>query len=330
MNERTQSINRHGLFAPAIEADREARPGTGRLGLTRTPLAAMALAAAALLLLLTPAVPEVFGASGGSGGSASAELIPNGGFEKGLNDRGEPVAWHTRLTSIIPVPEYEDPENKTGRTGVTLFKCGCGHVWGDVRPWTNLVCPECGHMNVGLEDSGGWYQENHKHVKLGPGRRGKGVRLTLPKHVGEMQGVRVLSRLITAERGAGYEISFDALSKGPHLRVFVEGFRLVPQDRRAKEWLEQQPAEMNPMQIPVRLKRVYRKQINVGAPRQWERVEARFTAPRRYVFDYLMVNLYAYMPGEAAYDNVRLRQLTKRELARFLEDNPGPKDRRLR
>ena len=100
-------------------------------------------------------------------------LVKNGDFEGGLTTRGEPVGWHTRLTSIIPVPEYKDPEHKEGRTGVVHFKCGCGYDWGTVRPFATLVCPKCGHMNTGLEDAGDWYNKNHEYVSLIDGARAR-------------------------------------------------------------------------------------------------------------------------------------------------------------
>ena len=181
--------------------------------------------------------------------------MSNGGFEKGLNEDGEPTGWHTKLTSIIPEPEYTDPENKKGRTGVVHFKCGCGHDWGTVRPWTMLVCPRCRHTNTGLEDSGALYLKNHEYVQVVPGKRGKAIRVTLSRAVGNSQGVRVISQLLNAEPDAGYEIAFDAISTGPHLRVFVEGFREMDGAKHTREWVSTLPPEANPLEQRYRLSR---------------------------------------------------------------------------
>ena len=257
-------------------------------------------------------------------------LLADCGFEKQLNKHGEPVGWHTRLTSIIPIARYNDPQQKKGRTGKYRFKDGCGYDWGSVRPWTMLVCPNCKHVNIGLEDSGDLYLNNHEYVKLVKRRRGNAVQLTLPEAVGNNEGVRVISHLIRAKRGIGYQISFEAKSQGAHLRVFVEGFRLMEKDDTAKAWIKTLPDESNPLNQRTRLKRVYRKQVNAGAPTTWTRFKDRFVAPRHYQFDYMFVTLYAYLPGKAWYDNVVLRKLTRAEQTQYLQQHPGPKNRRLR
>ena len=271
-----------------------------------------------LLALMTSGPPALAG-----------NLLSNGGFEKGLTEEGEPEGWHTRLTGIIPVPQYEDPENKKGRTGVTHFECGCGHDWGTVRPWAQLWCPKCGQMNIGLEDSGELYLKNHEFVGLVNGRSGRGMGFRLNKAVGEVQGVRVISDLVEAESEAGYEISFDAISQGPVPRVFVECFRRIPGDTEAAEWVSKLPPDSNPLKQGVRLKRVFRKQVAAESPRTWTRFSEQFVPPKRYRFDAMFVTLYAYMPGEAAYDNVVLRKLSRAELAVYLKSTPQPKDPRF-
>ena len=259
-------------------------------------------------------------------------LLQNGDFEKGLTKAKEPIGWHTRLTSIIPLPEYTDPEHKKGRTGVTHFKCGCGHDWGTVRPWTMLFCPQCKHLNTGLEDSGAAYLKNHESVSLikNKNERNRFLSFNLSKEVGENQGVRVISRLLRAQRGAGYEISFDAVSYGPRLRVFVECFRIDQDDEQAKQWVASLPGESNPLKLNMRLKHVYRKHVNAGQPGQWQRFSEQFAAPKRYQFDYMFVTLYAYMPGKAEYDNVVLRKLSQRELADYWRERGQPEEERLR
>lgn len=258
-------------------------------------------------------------------------LLTNGDFEDPWTEAGQPPGWHIKITSIIPEPEYEDPINKKGRTGKVNFICGCGHDWGTVRPWTNLVCPQCQRMNIGLEDAGTLYDDNEKYIASVSGRKGKGIGINLVPEVGNNEGIRVISKLIKARRGAGYEISFDARKTGDAtLRVFVEGFRLETDDDEAKTWAATLPAEVNPLKLTTRLKRVFRKHINAGGTAEWKRYGEYFVAPQRSQFDYMFVTLYGYLPGEGAFDNVVLRQLSDKERAKFLEENPGPKDERLR
>ena len=236
-------------------------------------------------------------------------LLVNGGFEQGLSDDDEPVGWHTRLTGVIAIPQYADPVNKKGRTGVVQFRCGCGYDWGTVRPWAMLVCPQCKHMNPGLEDSGDRYLQNHKHI--GIVRRGyrKAIGMKLSEAVGNVQGVRAISSLVTAKRGEGYEIRADAISGGSHLRIFVEGFRKVSLDDQTLQWLQSLPVEANPYGQTYRLQRVFRKQINIETPGAWQTFSQHFVPRKRYLFDVMFVTLYAYRPGEAAFDNVVIRQL---------------------
>ena len=100
-------------------------------------------------------------------------LLKNGGFEDWPKDAVQPPGWHTLLTSIIPIPEYKDPQNKQGRTGRVDFKDGCGYIWGTVRPWAGLFCPKCKHLNIGLEDAGDMYFDNHEYVRSARGKTGK-------------------------------------------------------------------------------------------------------------------------------------------------------------
>jgi len=257
-------------------------------------------------------------------------LLSNGKFDRWSERTGEPEDWHTRITSVIPIPEYADPANKKGRTGVTRFKCGCGYMWGTVRPWTNLVCPQCRQMNHGLEDSAAIYDRNYESVEPVRGKSGKAAGMKLSTPVGNNQGVRVISKLVKAERGAGYKISFDAKSSGSHLRVFVEGFELKSKDRNAREWVKTLDVKSNPWTFTTRLKRRYRHQVNVGKPGKWQHFSSTFAAQKRYQYDYMFVTLYAYLPGEAAYDNVVLRKLTSGELKAHYKERGRPRDKRLR
>lgn len=267
----------------------------------------------------------------GAARADSPNQLKNGDFERSIESPGgEPFGWHTKIIGVIPIPEYLDPERKKGRTGKYEFKCGCGHIWGNIRPWAYLYCPECGRLNVGLEDSGDLYADNETCVQLGAGKSGNGLVYKLPTAIGNNEGVRVVSDLIKAEPGAGYEISFDTKAVKSHVRLFVECFREETGDMQSTEWIKTLPAKSNPLRQSVRLKRVFRKHIDAGTPAAWTRFSEKFVAPDRYAFDCMYVSLYAYLPGEAAFDNVVLRKLTPRELAAFKAQNPGPKDKRLR
>jgi hypothetical protein len=258
-------------------------------------------------------------------------LLKNGNFEQGMDTTtGEPVGWHSKIIGVIPIPEYLDPERKKGRTGKYSFKCGCGHIWGNVRPWAYLYCPECARLNVGLEDSGDLYADNETCVEIGSGKSGRGLAYKLPTAIGNNEGVRVVSDLIKAEPGAGYEINFDTRASKSHVRLFVECFREETGDDKATEWVKTLPPKANPLKQTIRLKRVFRKHIDAGTPAAWTHFSETFVAPDRYQFDCMYVSLYAYLPGEAAFDNVVLRKLTPAELATHKKANPGPKDKRLR
>ncbi|MCX5660462.1 MAG: hypothetical protein NTW19_12170 [Planctomycetota bacterium] len=285
---------------------------------TALPLSRALALLAILLSLAAPALAQ--------------NLVTNGDFESAGASTDEPRGWHTHITSFIPIPEYRDPEHKQGRTGVYHFKCGCGHDWGTVRPWALLVCPQCKHAVTGLEDSGDWYQKNDECVTVGgPGSKsGHALIYRLPEAVGNNQGVRALSDPIRVKRGEGFDISFDTKASGAHCRVFVEGFRLENDDKAAQAWVKTLPPESNPLKQTTRLKRVFRQSVNANTPGEWTTFREQFVSEGRYAFDVLIVNLYAYLPGEAGYDNVVLRRLTPAEMSKYRQDNPPSEDERLR
>src|SRR5690606_31794574 len=65
------------------------------------------------------------------------------------------------------------------------------------------------------------------------------------------------------------------------------------------------------------IEKVFRKQIHCENPQQWTGFETIALAPERYEFDYVAVTLYAFMPGDVWYDNVRLVPMTDREIEAF-------------
>ena len=46
-------------------------------------------------------------------------------------------------------------------------------------------------------------------------------------------------------------------------------------------------------------------------------------------FDFMVVNLYGYMPGELWYDNVSVRPMTEKEMANYQSTTPKPADKRF-
>lgn len=292
---------------------------------SRRLLAALALALLATLVFAPPALAQ--------------NLVVNGDFESSGGSADEPRGWHTHITSFTPLPEYRDPENKKGRTGKYHFKCGCGADWGMVRPWALLVCPNCKHAITGLEDSGDWYQKNNECVSVGSyAGRPHALIYRLPEAVGNNQGVRALSEPIKVSRGEGFEVSFDAIAKGAHCRVFVEGFRLERDDKEAQAFAKTLSPESNPLKQTFRLRRNFRQSINAQTPGQWTTFREQFIPEGRQVgenpdtkySDVLIVNLYAYLPGEAAYDNVVIRRLTSAEVAKVRQEEAQEDDVRRR
>lgn len=284
---------------------------------TRRPLTLIALMIAALFL--AGAAPNV------------KNLVTNGDFERGTNKQDEPNGWHTRITGYTSTPEYEDPANKKGRTGVINFRCACGHEWGTTRPWTGLLCPKCKQMVVDLEESAGFYAKNFESVKLISRGNGKAVGVTMDGNVGGNQGVRVMSALMKAQRGGGYEMGFEALSDGKaSIRVFLEGFRLVEDDEKATELLAKLPPECNPYKLTGRIKRVFRIHVNAEQPGRWTAFKEQGVPPKRSEFDLMLVNLYSYMPdAQAAFDNVFVRQLSQAEVDKFRKER-GARDERFK
>ena len=78
---------------------------------------------ALVLLLAAPALAQ--------------NMLVNGDFEKGQKNN-EPIGWHSKITGIITVSEWKDPDNKKGLLG-KYFKDGCGHIWGRIRRSTEAA-----------------------------------------------------------------------------------------------------------------------------------------------------------------------------------------------
>ncbi len=257
---------------------------------------------------------------------AGGNLVTNGSFER-VDDEGGPEYWHYHLTDFMPETVREEDGNRTYH-----YICACGHDLGPVKPWVGLFCPKCKGFISG-EECGAWYVKNHTRVSMGPGERGKAVKFTLPRSVGRMQGVRIFSRLIKAKRGWGYKLKFSVKTKGSaHPRVFVEGYRFITPggSRYASKYMSEVPEELNPYGMSRPLERKFRAQVNCKSSSSWKTYTKEFVAPERYQFDVLAVKLYAYMPGEAYFDNVVLQAMSRSEMREYYENKRKAKADRFR
>lgn len=257
---------------------------------------------------------------------ASAQnLLKNGDFEGGTNDQGEPVGWHSRITGVITISEYRDPEKKKGLL-YKHFRDGCGYDWGRVRPWPGLFCPQCGQMMT-TEESADWYVDNYKRVSLTEGKSGKAALLKMETAVGEIQGVRLCSDFMKAERGAGYEIGVDI--KGDiSAQVFLECFQFIPEDKAASEWVSGLPEKVNPFKHKMKLKRTARIHIYPDVGAQWTHFTERDVMREEKPFDVMYLTVYAYgAAGEVGFDNAYVRKLSSRKVAAYKKENPVKEDR---
>jgi len=322
--------------------------------LSRTVLAALLVALAA-----TPA--------------AARNMIRNGNFEKG---GVYPDGWYVRLTDFMPETTRHD-----GGARSYNYICACGHNLGEWKPWCGLFCPKCKGFISG-EECGSWYVRNHERVSLVEGRSGKCIKFTLPRNVGNNQGVRVFSALVKAKPGWGYILTFDARTSHSIARVFVECYREIKREG-SYTW----DPKFNPHKLNRPIERCHRAHVNCAAPTNintlpdterrtsraerrrekerekaekeaakqepprddwrsdqpnyepppptqagpWKRYRKEVVAPRRYRFEWMTVKLYAYMPGEAWFDNIHLRPMTRKELKAFVTTrNARIRDKRFR
>lgn len=247
---------------------------------------------------------------------AGQNLVTNGGFEK--HDGKVPEGWHIKLTDFMPKEVGKDDAGNMRYR----YICACGQDLGDVKPWCGLICPKCGGFISG-EECGAWYTQNHERVSLDRGPNGYCVKFTLDKSTGENQGVRIMSHLIKVKPAWGYVLTFSCRTKGGAIaRVWAECYR-APHTAKSYHW-------EGPMDPGAKdgLERIYRAQVNCGSPDSWQTFTKEIVAPKRYQFDTISVKLYAYMPGEAWFDNVAIRPMTQKEYDDFVASKK-PKDKRF-
>jgi hypothetical protein len=249
-----------------------------------------------------------------SGALAATNLVENGTFSKADQDK-LPEGWYCRLADYMP-------KEQVNANGIKSYRyiCGCGQDLGDVKPWCGLFCPKCKGF-IGGEESGDWYAKNHERVSLDGGA----VKFTLDKSTGENQGVRIFSHLIKVKRGWGYRLSFKTRTKGSIARVFVECFR-YPDKVKSNVW---EGAHDPALGQQAAIEKSYRGHVNCGSPADWQTFTKDLIAPKRYEFDFITVKLYAYMPGEAWFDDVVITPMTPSEVEEF-RSKKQPKDDRFK
>jgi len=265
-------------------------------------------------------------------------IIRNGNFEAGRGGKFGFPGWHTAIMGFMPKIVGKDDDGKN----LYNYICSCGHNFGPIKPEAGVVCPKCGRYGI-AEETGGWYDQNHEYVKLGPGREGYGVKMTLSKSVGENQGVRCVSDLVRVQRNWPYKFRVDARAKGAVILVFVEGYRYVypktgdieddedeDEDDDEDEDEKKEDKVLATQGEAIRIEKCYRKQMKFGSPGGWTRKEENFMPPKRYEIDLIQVKLYAFMPGEAHFDNVLVRPLSTYEAEKWLRTRKRKKDKRFR
>ena len=250
-------------------------------------------------------------------------LVVNGDFERGER---WPDYWHCRLTDFMPETSRKDDGTRSYR-----YLCGCGHDFGPAKPWCGLFCPKCRGFISG-EECGAWYLKNHERVSLVKGGvSGKCVKFDLSTAVGNNQGVRIFSRLMQAKRGWGYKLEFSVRAYKAHPRVFVECYRKVKLggSRFSSKYMSVSK-ELDPDGTKTPIERIFRAHVNCSASSRWKTYTKEFAPPQRYEFDWMSVKLYAYMPGQAWFDDVSLKPMTRREFKAYLASKRAPKDNRFK
>lgn len=256
----------------------------------------------------------------------AGNLVVNGSFER-VDDQKKPEYWHYRLTDFMP----QTTRNEEDGTRTYRYICGCGHDLGPAKPWAGLLCPKCKGF-MGGEEAGAWYRRNHERVSIDRGAKGNGVKFTLDTSTGNNQGVRIYSRLIKARRGWGYKLKFSCRAYKSHPRVFVECYREIKAggSRFYSKYMTDVPKELDPDGTRTPIERVFRAHVNCETSPRWKTYTKEFVAPERYQFDWMTVKLYAYMPGEAWFDNVVLVPMSAKEMRDYYKGKRDPKDSRFK
>lgn len=146
------------------------------------------------------------------------------------------------------------------------------------------------------------YSRNHDWITVvdSPGGGGKAVRFVLSEGVAASEGVKAVTEMVEIDPAGAYEFGADVFTRGPTLKMFIEGYVKEPKQQVAGN-------DMYPGFV-----RVYRASIHVRTgPEAWStqrRVFDLSKAPKANRPTHVLVKIYAYWPkGEAFYRNVFLR-----------------------
>ncbi|NQT20186.1 MAG: hypothetical protein HQ592_10820 [Planctomycetes bacterium] len=292
-----------------------------------------------LKLLITAALVAVALVAAAPPAAAEGNIIRNGKFEQGPGDEYGPPYWNTGIMGFMPKIVGKDDNGDN----IYNYICGCGHNMGPTKPEVGVRCEKCRRYSI-AEETGGWYNDNHNLVKLGPGKgSGYGIKMTLPKAIGENQGTRCVSDIVHVRRDWPYELSLDVRTKGAVVRVWAEGYRYADvardstkddvdaeeENKDVKDDDNDDDALQSTQSMTRVIEKCYRAQINFGSPGGWTRKSRIFMPPERYKVDFFQVKLYAYMPGEAYFDNVVLRPLSSYEANKWMSTRKKKKDKRF-
>jgi len=145
------------------------------------------------------------------------------------------------------------------------------------------------------------YARNHEWVGVvaRPDGGGRCLRFGLNGAVAASEGVKAVTPMLPIAAGQTYEFGADVLTRGPTLKIFLEGYRA--EAGRTDSGADQYPG----------YRRCYRSVIHVrngvGAWATASQV-AKIPDAERYRPTHVLLKLYAYWPeGEAFYDNAFVR-----------------------
>jgi len=148
------------------------------------------------------------------------------------------------------------------------------------------------------------YLENPKWVAVVDNPQGSGTALkfTLNGNVAASQGVKACTEMMEVNPDANYEFGAELFTKGPTLKVFLEGY------------IKDEAQQVVGNDFYPGFSRVYRCVIHVRSGQGgWatEKLAARLAKlEKRYKPTHVVIKLYAYWPeGEVYWRNVFLRKV---------------------
>ena len=292
--------------------------------------------------------------------AAERNMVRNGGFEEGFR------YWHIHLTDYMPETIREADGSRHYR-----YRCACGHDLGEYKPWIGLICPKCKGFISGEECGSWYVKNHERvsivnggdgrcikftlptHVGNNQGVRvfsqlirvkpGWGYKLTFyARAAGSIPRVFVECFDETKKEGSwNWDPEFNPqnikrpLKKSYRAHVNCGSPTNLRREPRTTE------AERGKFDDDGRGEEIIKgggssdvttpeppKYTKVG---KWQRYYKEIVAPARYQFEAMSVKLYAYMPGEAWFDNIKIVPMTASELRRFkAEKNRRIKDKRFK